>query len=110
MSYLDDAGRQLVSEAVTAALGAGLAWVTPTLFDAVVGLTAGALALMLVKILARFWPGKAALPPIWMCKMANCASTVPALPILNSRPMSPVRPTALGRSWTSKPDCATLAF
>ena len=48
------------SEAVTAAVGTGLAWLTPTLFDAVVGLTAGALALMLVKILARFWPGKAA--------------------------------------------------
>ena len=48
------------SEVVTAAVGTGLAWLTPTLFDAVVGLTAGALALMLVKILARFWPGKAA--------------------------------------------------
>jgi predicted DNA repair protein MutK len=48
------------SEAVTAAVGTGLAWLTPTLFDAVVGLVAGALALMLVKVLAAFWPGKAA--------------------------------------------------
>ncbi len=48
------------SEAVTAAVGTGLAWIAPTLFDAVVGIAAGALALMLVKLVAAFWPGKAA--------------------------------------------------
>lgn len=48
------------SEAVAAALGTGLAWIAPTLFDAVVGVVAGALALMMVKLVARFWPGKAA--------------------------------------------------
>lgn len=48
------------SEAVAAALGTGLAWIAPTLFDAVVGVAAGALALMMVKLVARFWPGKAA--------------------------------------------------
>lgn len=37
------------SEAVTAAVGPGLAWLAPTLFDAVVGLVAGALALLAVK-------------------------------------------------------------
>jgi len=36
------------SEAVTAAVGPGLAWLAPTLFDAVVGLVAGALALLAV--------------------------------------------------------------
>ena len=47
------------SEAVTAALGAGLAWLAPTLFDAVVGVAAGALALMMVKVVAAFWPRQA---------------------------------------------------
>ncbi len=47
------------SEAVTAALGAGLAWIAPTLFDAVVGVAAGALALMMVKVVAAFWPRQA---------------------------------------------------
>ena len=47
------------SEAVTAALGAGLAWIAPTLFDAVVGVAAGALALMMVKVVASFWPRQA---------------------------------------------------
>ena len=37
------------SEAVTAAVGQALAWLAPTLFDAVVGLVAGALALLAVK-------------------------------------------------------------
>jgi len=47
------------SETVTAALGAGLAWLAPTLFDAVVGVAAGALALMMVKVVASFWPRQA---------------------------------------------------
>ena len=47
------------SEAVTAALGAGLAWIAPTLFDAVVGVAAGALALMMVKVVASVWPRQA---------------------------------------------------
>ena len=39
------------SEAATAAVGTGLAWMAPTLFDAVVGIVAGALAVLLVKAL-----------------------------------------------------------
>ena len=37
------------SEAVTAAVGSGLAWIAPTLFDAVVGIVTGALTLLLFK-------------------------------------------------------------
>jgi predicted DNA repair protein MutK len=38
------------SEAVSAAVGPALAWLAPTLFDAMVGIVAGALVLLLVKV------------------------------------------------------------
>ena len=48
------------SETVTAAVGPSLSWIAPSLFDAVVGIVAGALVLTLVKGVKAFWPGKAA--------------------------------------------------
>lgn len=48
------------SAALSTAVGAGLAWLMPTLFDAVVGLTAGALAVLLVKAVSAALPKKAA--------------------------------------------------
>ncbi len=47
------------SESVSSALGAGLAWIAPSLFDAVVGVAAGAVALMIVKALSALRPRSA---------------------------------------------------
>jgi predicted DNA repair protein MutK len=47
------------SESVSSALGAGLAWIAPSLFDAVVGVAAGAVALMIVKAVSALRPRSA---------------------------------------------------